>query len=55
MNNDIKDLMYITIDIISTLNELCKVETGKGVDYSDVRTDLKWNLHILKNRLSDLK
>ena len=54
MNNDVKDLIWITVSILTTLHQLCKLETGKGVDYSDVRTDLKWNLHILENRLGDL-
>lgn len=55
MNNDIKDLIWVTVEILTTLSQLCKIETGKGVDYSDVRTDLKWNLNILNNRLDDLK
>ena len=55
MNNDVKDLIWITLDILATLHSLCKVETGKGADYSDVRGDLKWNLQVLKNRLDDLR
>lgn len=55
MNNDVKDLIWITLDMLTTLYQLCKVETGVGADYSDVRTDLKWNLNVLKNRLNDLE
>lgn len=54
MNNDVKDLIWITIDILVTLRRLCELENGVCVDYSDVRTDLKWNLNILNNRLRDL-
>lgn len=51
----IKELLFIGVEIISVLNELGKLENGDGVDYSDVTTDLKWNLNILKNRLNDLR
>lgn len=54
MNNDVKDLIWVTIEILTTLYQLCNVETGDGVDYTDVSTDLRWNLNILKNRLRDL-
>ena len=55
MYGEVKELIFISVEIISVLNELGKVEDGKFVDYSDIMSDLKWNLHILKNRLNDIK
>ena len=54
MNSDVKDLLFVSIELLTTLNQLSKVENGVGADYSDVLTDLKWNLHILNNRLKNL-
>jgi len=55
MNKEIKELLFLSIEIISVLNELSKIENGEDADYSDVDTDLKWSLNTLKNRLFDLK
>ena len=55
MNSDIKDLIFICVDVLSSLNELTKIETGENADYTDVRTDLKWIRMVLNNRISDLK
>lgn len=55
MNKDIKELLFISIEIISKLNELGKIETGENADYTDVISELKWNLMVLNNRLNDLR
>ena len=55
MNKEIQEILKICVDLVSISNELSKVENGCGVDYSDVITDLKWNLMTLENRLRTLK
>ena len=55
MNEENKEILRVCVELVSTANELCKLETGCGVDYSDVITDLKWNLMTLNNRLQSLK
>ncbi len=55
MNEENKEILKVCVELVSTANELSKVETGCGVDYSDVITDLKWNHMVLKNRLNTLK
>ena len=55
MNDEIREILKVCIDLLSIANELSKVETGCGVDYSDVITDLKWNRMTLENRLKTLK
>ena len=55
LNSDIKELIFVSVKIISALNTLAEIETGENVDYSDVRTDLKWSLMVLNNRINDLK
>lgn len=51
MNDEVKEILKICIGLISVANELSKVETGCGVDYSEVITDLKWSKMTLDNRL----
>ena len=55
MNEEIREILKVCIDLITVANELSKVENGCGVDYSDVITDLKWNRMTLENRLKSLK
>ena len=55
MNDEIREILKVCIDLITVANELSKVENGCGVDYSDVITDLKWNRMTLENRLKTLK
>lgn len=55
MNEEVKEILKICVDLISISNELGQVENGCGVDYSDVITDLKWNRMTLENRLRTLK
>lgn len=53
-NNEVLELLLVSIDIVSIVNELNKKENMVNADYSDVLTDLKWNRHILRNRLEHL-
>ena len=55
MNEEVKEILKTCVGLISVANELGQVETGCGVDYSDVITDLKWNKMTLENRLKVLK
>ena len=55
MIEEIREILKVCIDLITVANELSKVETGCGVDYSDVITDLKWSKMTLENRLKSLK
>lgn len=55
MNDEIREILKVCIDLLSIANELSKVENGCGVDYSDVITDLKWNRMTLENRLKTLQ
>ena len=55
MNEEVKEILKVCVDLVSISNELCKVEDGCGVDYSEVITDLRWNKMTLENRLRTLK
>lgn len=55
MNEEVKEVLKVCVDLVSISNELGKLEDGCGVDYSDVITDLKWNRMTLANRLKTLK
>ena len=55
MNEEIRKILKVCIDLITVANELSKVENGCGVDYSEVITDLKWNRMTLEKRLKTLK
>ena len=55
MNEEIQEILKVCVDLVSIANELCKLEDGCGVDYSDVITDLKWTRMVLENRLRGLK
>ena len=55
MNEEVKEVLKVCVDLVSISNELRKLEDGCGVDYSDVITDLKWNRMTLENRLRTLK
>jgi len=55
MNEEIREILKVCIDLITIANELSKIENGCGVDYSDVITDLKWSKMTLENRLKTLK
>ena len=55
MNEEVKEVLKVCVDLVSISNELGKLEDGCGVDYSDVITDLKWTRMTLENRLRGLK
>ena len=55
MIDEIREILKVCVELISTANELSKVENGCGVDYSDVITDLRWSKMTLENRLRTLK
>ena len=55
MNEEVQEILKVCVDLVSIANELCKLEDGCGVDYSDVITDLKWTRMTLENRLRGLK
>ena len=55
MNEEVKEILKVCVDLVSISNELGKVEDGCGVDYSAVITDLKWTRMTLENRLRGLK
>ena len=55
MNEEIQEIKDIVNDLLCLTIRLEDYETGCGVDYSDVITDLKWNRMTLENRLRTLK
>ena len=55
MNEELKEIKNIVNDLLCLTIRLEDYETGCGVDYSDVITDLKWNRMTLENRLRTLK
>ena len=55
MIEEIKEIKDIVNDLLCLTIRLEDYETGCGVDYSDVITDLKWSKMTLENRLKSLK
>ena len=55
MIDELREILKVCVELISTANELSKVENGCGVDYSDVITDLRWSKMTLENRLQAVK
>jgi len=55
MNEEIQEIKDIVNDLLCLTIRLEDYETGCGVDYSDVITDLKWSRMTLENRLRTLK
>ena len=41
--------------LTTVLNELEVLEDGEGADYTDVLTDLHWNIVMLENRRESLQ
>ena len=39
----------------TVLNELETLEDGEGADYTDVITDIRWNVLMLENRRESLQ
>ena len=55
MNDDILEMLNVSIDLVCILKQLCECDDGCGADFSEVLTDLKWNRMTLNNRLLSIK
>ena len=55
MNDEILDMLNVSIDLVCILKQLSELDDGCGADFSEVLTDLKWNRMTLNNRLMSLK
>jgi len=55
MTEPIKQLKHYNMRLTTVLNELAVLEDYKDADYSDVVTDIAWNLRMLENRRETLQ
>ena len=51
----IEELKRYNARLKTVLNELEVLEDGEGADYTDVLTDLHWNIVMLENRRESLQ
>ena len=51
----IEELKRYNARLTTVLNELEILEDGEGADYTDVLTDLHWNIVMLENRRESLQ
>ena len=51
----IEELKRYNARLTTVLNELEVLETGEGADYTDVVTDIRWNVVMLENRRESLQ
>ena len=51
----IEELKRYNARLTTVLNELEVLEDGEGADYTDVLTDLHWNIVMLENRRESLQ
>ena len=51
----IEELKRYNARLTTVINELEVLEGGEGADYSDVVTDLHWNVLMLENRRESLQ
>lgn len=51
----IAELKKYNARLTTVLNELETLEDGVGADYTDVLTDLHWNIVMLENRRESLQ
>ena len=51
----IEELKRYNARLTTVLNELEVLEDGEGADYTDVVTDVKWNVIMLENRRESLQ
>jgi hypothetical protein len=51
----IAELKQYNARLTTVLNELEVLEDGEGADYTDVLTDLHWNIVMLENRRESLQ
>ena len=55
MNDDILEMLNVSIDLTCILKQLCEMDDGCGADFTEVLTDLKWSKMTLENRLKTIK
>ena len=55
MSDDLKRLKNYVARLTTVVNELESLEDFVNVDYSDVITDLAWNVQMLENRREQLQ
>ena len=55
MNDEILEMLNVSIDLVCILKQLSELDDGCGADFIEVLTDLKWNRMTLNNRLMSLK
>ena len=55
MIDEIRELKRYNSRLTTVLNELEVLEDGEGADYSDVLTDIRWNVIMLENRRESLQ
>ena len=55
MTSPIKQLQHYNMRLTTVLNELAVLEDYDGADYSDVVTDIGWNLRMLEQRRESLQ
>ena len=51
----IAELKKYNTRLTTVLNELETLEDGEGADYTDVITDIRWNVLMLENRRESLQ
>ena len=51
----IAELKQYNARLTTVLNELEVLEDGDGADYTDVVTDIRWNVIMLENRRESLQ
>ena len=55
MNDEILEMLNVSIDLTCILKQLCEMDDGCGADFTEVLTDLKWSKMTLENRLKSIK
>ena len=55
MTSPIKQLQHYNMRLTTVLNELEVLEDYDGADYSDVVTDIGWNVRMLEQRREQLQ
>ena len=55
MTDPIKQLKHYNMRLTTVLNELEVLEDYEDADYTDVVTDVKWNVVMLENRRESLQ
>ncbi len=51
----ISELKKYNARLTTVINELETLEDGEGADYTDVITDIRWNVLMLENRRESLQ